>query len=294
MLYFFVTLTICLTKIGDQKMEKKNLGTQVQLSEQLPDGLSDGRYLKSEEEWPNLRKRLGVPRIFQHIYFPRVLQSLEKMRNSDDFFYFDAGCGHGNDLRAIRRLLRGRGHFLGVTMSLAEISQGLSFYHQRDEEDTEKARQFFGQGDLHNLRQVMAWNEEEKNFSYPKGIENDEMDLIYMEAVLQASGYGHKTYQEKKDSAQQILNELFRICKPSGKFFGRVSAFHPIVCQERRFAILRKYDTWRFIPGFDEFSFMLKTAGFTVIERTIDPHEKAAIDPSKEDMIKISFLAEKI
>ena len=73
----------------------------------LPDGLDEKDYLKKDKEWPSLEKRLGNPRILQHIYLPEVLAWVQKefKDNPDDFSYFEAGCGHGNDLRAIRKEL---------------------------------------------------------------------------------------------------------------------------------------------------------------------------------------------
>lgn len=115
-----------------------------------------------------------------------------------------------------------------------------------------------------------------------------------MEAVLQASGYGHNTFQKKKESAQLTLNELSRVCKAGeGKFLGRAMAFAPTVSKEQQFSILREHGIWQFIPGLDELIVMFGEAGFNNTKSVVYPHEKAATDLSKKDVVKIFFLAGK-
>ncbi len=259
----------------------------------LPDGTDKEHYLKEDKEWLGLERRLGQPRILKHIYFPEVFDWIQKeyKDNSDDFSYFEAGCGHGNDLRAIRKELGGRGRFLGVDMSRAEIMHGMEFYQQR--ENTEKSRKLFAQGDLRNLKHINIWDEEKGDFSKPIEIKDGEFDLIYMEAVLQGLGYGKKNYQEKKEAAQQFLNELYRICKDGGKFFGRANTFGPTITKEQQLELLRKTNNWRFIPEAEEFEEMLKQTGFTNIKKTLNPHEKTEEDPNRKDILRFSFLVEK-
>lgn len=165
----------------------------------LPDGVDKEHYLKKDKEWPGLEGRLGEPRILKHIYFLEVFNWIqEKYKdNPDDFFYFEAGCGHGNDLRAIKEKLGRRGHFLGADMSKAEIMHGMQFYRQH--ENTVESRKLFAQGDLRNLRYINIWDEEKGDFSQLTVIKDGEFDLIYMESVLHGLGYGKKTYREKKD-----------------------------------------------------------------------------------------------
>jgi len=260
----------------------------------LPDGTDQELYLKKDKEWPNLEKRLGQPRILKNSYFPEVLDWVQKKYkdNPDDFSYFEAGCGHGNDLRAIRKELNGQGRFLGVDMSRAEIMRGLEFYQQRENEDTEEAEKLFARGDLRDLKNINIWDKEKGDFSQPTEIKDNEFDLVYLEAILHGFGYGKKTYQEKKESAQQLLNELFRIRKAGGKFFGRASAFGPTIKKEEQLELLRKTNNWRFIPEVEELEEMLKQAGFKNIKKTLSPHEKADKDPAKKDILRFSFLAE--
>lgn len=274
-------------------MKKQKACERVQESDYLPSGVTDERYLKEDKEWPTLEDRLGQPRILQHCYIPEVWDWIRQKGGPDDFCYLDAGCGHGNDLRSFRRLLDGRGYFLGVDLSRAEIMRGLEFYGQRDGENAAEYIKLFGLGNLHDLHKILTWDEKKRDFNYPKSIKDREIDLVYMEAVLQASGYGYGTYQEKKESAQLTLNELFRVCKTGGKFLGRTMAFTTAISKEQQFKVMREYDRWQFIPEIDELMIMFKEAGFGNIKSTIRPHEKAATDLSRKDIVKISFLAEK-
>lgn len=259
----------------------------------LPDGMDQKDYVRKEKEWPGLERRLGQPRILQHVYFKKILDWIQQEHKDslDDFSYFEAGCGHGNDLRVVKDILNGRGHFLGVDMSTAEIIHGIEFYQKERREDPEESRKLFAQGNLCNLEHINTWNEEKNDFSRPAKIQDGKIDLIYMEAVLHGLGYGKRTYQEKKDTAQKMFNELSRVCKVEGRFFGRASTFGPDIAKEQQFELLRKTNNWRFIPEAKEFEEMLKQAGFGNIEITLIKHEKAEEDPNKENIFKASFLA---
>lgn len=264
------------------------------LQDWLPDGTDDKKHiLKEDTEWHGLERRLGQPRILKHIYFPEVLDWIQQKykNNPDDFSYFEAGCGHGNDLRAIRKELDGRGHFLGVDISRAEIMHGLEFYQQQ--ENTEESRKLFAQGDLRNLKHINIWDNEKGDFSQSAEIKDKEFDYIYMEAVLHGLGHSKKTYQEKRENAQKMLNELARICKKGGKFLGRASVFGPGITKEQQFDLMRKTNNWRFIPEAKELEEMLKQAEFTNIKITLNPHERAETDPNKKNIQRFSFLAEK-
>jgi len=265
----------------------------------LPDGSDDKEHrLAVDAEWHELEKRLGQPRILNHIYFTEIFDWIKKeyKNNPDAFSYFEAGCGHGNDLRAIRKELGEtgeRGRFLGVDMSAVEIMHGMEFYRQQDNEEIEESRKLFAQGDLRNMANINIWNETRGDFSQPARIKDGEFDLIYIEAVLHTFGYGKKTYQEKKESVKQMLNELYRICKAGGKFFGRTAAFDSTVTEEDQFERLRKTNNWRFVPRAGEFEEMLQQAGFTDVKITQNPHERAESDPNKKNILRFSFLAQK-
>jgi len=254
----------------------------------LPDGTDKTDYVKPDKEWTRLERRIGQPRILDHVYFPKVQRWIETNFIPDNLKYFEAGCGHGNDLRAIKNALGGHGHFLGVDMSLAEIQRGLEYYREQDDPE---AKQMFAQGDLRNLHEVQVWDEASGNFSKPFNIPDDEFDLVYFEAVMHGLGYGSATYHEKKDSAQQMLGELFRIVKPDGKLFGRASTFTDAIDMEARLKLLRDTDNWRFMPSASEFEEMLAQAGFKNIEKTLAPHPRADSDVNKKDVLKFSFLA---
>jgi SAM-dependent methyltransferase len=277
------------------KNDKDRLDAQDQIraTDQLPEGEPDEGYLKEDREWPRLENRLGQSRILIHRYFTEVLGWIKQKDNPDNFSYFEAGCGHGNDLRAIRKELEKRGRFLGVDLSRAEIMHGLNFYKQRDNEDSETAKKLFAVGNLGNLRHLNAWDQGNKKFSQKLSIDDGEFDLIYIEAVLHSFGYGYKTYREKKAAAQQFFNELARICKSGGKFFGRAIVFASFMTEEQRFKILRQYGRWHFYPTANEFKSMLEEAGFKNIKTILNPHEKAQTDPSKKNMFLSSFLAER-
>ena len=273
-----------------QKKEKPN--QDINTLPILPDGKSDTRYLNETEEWPNLVNRLGKPRIANHHFYLEVLDWIKQKSNPDAFSFLDAGCGHGNDLRALRYELGGRGHFFGLDISKAEIMHGLAFY--RATERAEEAIKMFGLGSLHDLQSIRVWDNQEHDFTKIGMITNETVDLIHMEAVLQASGYGHKAYAEKRESALQTLKELARVCKKGGKFLGRVSAFAPGVSKEKQFEILQATGRWHFMPDADELIMLLRVAGFDNIQRSIRQHEDAEKDVSKKDTVKVSFLAEKI
>ncbi len=259
----------------------------------LPDGTEKDHYLKEDKEWPGLENRLGEPRILKHTYFSEVFAWIQNKykENPDDFSFFEAGCGHGNDLRAIREKLGKRGRFLGVDMSAAEMMHGMQFY--RPQENTEESRIVFAQGDLRHLRQVHIWNEEKGTFSQPAELYDGEFDLMYMEAVLHGFGYGKNTYREKKEAAQQVLNGLYRICKSGGKFFGRATVFDDTLTEQQRLEHLRATNNWRFVPGVAELEEMFNQAGFTSIEKSLTSHENAEEDPNKRNRLRFSFLAEK-
>jgi len=260
----------------------------------LPDGLDEKDYLKEDKEWPGLEKRLGNPRILKHIYWPEVLAWIQKefKDNPDDFSYFEAGCGHGNDLRAIRKELEERGHFLGVDMSTAEIMRGMEF--RREQEDTKESKKLFAQGDLRDLKHINIWDEVKENFSKPAEIKDGEFDVVYTEAVLHGLGYGKNTYKEKKESAQQFLNELYRVCKVEGKLFGRANVFDQIITKEQQFELMRRINDWRFIPEAKELEEMLKQAGFKNIKITLEIREdKEKDDLRRKNNLRFSFLGEK-
>lgn len=259
----------------------------------LPDGIDTEHSLGENKEWVNIEKRLGQPRILENVYFSEVFDWIQRKYkdNPDDFSFFEAGCGHGNDLRAIKKELGGKGRFLGVDMSRAEITHGLEFYQQQ--ENTDESRKLFAQGDLRDLGHINTWNDEEGNFSRPTEVKDDEFDLVYMEAVLHGLGYGKKTYHEKRKSAQQMLNELYRICKAGGRFFGRANTFGPAITEGQQLKILRKTNNWHFFPRAEEFEDMLKRAGFIVIKTKLVPYKKPENDPTKINLSRFSFLAEK-
>lgn len=260
----------------------------------LPDGTGDEKHrLTKDTEWHDLENRLGQPRILKNIYFQEVFNWIrEKFKNNpEDFSYFEAGCGHGNDLRAIKKELGGKGRFFGVDMSEAELEHGLEFY--RNQESTKESRKLFAQGDLRNLRNINIWNDKKDGFSQPTEIKDSEFDLIYMEAVLHGLGHGKKTYHEKKEAAQQMFNELYRICKDGGKIFGRANVFDPTITKKQQLQLFRKLNNWRFTSEIEELEEMLTQAGFTIIEKTLTPHEKANINPDKKNILRMSFLAQK-
>lgn len=260
----------------------------------LPDGTDKGEYLKEDKEWPRLEDRLGQPRILEHVYFSKVFDWIQKKYkdNLDGFSYFEAGCGHGNDLRAMRKELGGKGRFLGVDMSKAEIRHGLEFYRQKENEDIKETKKLFAQGNLCDLKRLNVWDKAKEDFSQPTEIKDGEFALIYTEAVLHGLGYGKKTFQEKKEAAQQMLDELHRIGKTGGKFFGRANVFSPSIIKKQQFELLRKENDWHFIPKVEEFEEMLRQAGFINIKKTLAPHKKAKTHPNKKDVLLFSFLAE--
>lgn len=259
----------------------------------LPDGRDTVAYLKEDEEWPKLERRLGKPRILDNFYFPEVMAWIKKnFSNYDNFSYFEAGCGNGNDLRAIRKELGGRGHFLGVDMSRAEIKSGLKYYQEQENEDIDEARELFAQGNLRDLKDIKFYNGETNDYDRIGAINDGEFSVIYINAVLQGLGYGEKTYREKKAAAQEMLNELARICQPDGKFFGKISVFAPDIAKEQQFELFRQTSNWRFMPDAEEFKKMLQNAGFSHIKMNIASHEATA-DHHHLHRDRLSFLAEK-
>lgn len=261
----------------------------------LPDGTDTENFLKKDKEWTDLENRLGQPRILKNIYLPEILNwtKNEFQNHPDDFSFFEAGCGHGNDLRAMRKELGQRGRFLGVDISAAEILHGLEYYQQQEQENTDESRGLFAQQNLLDLGVVNGWNEEKKDFSKPIEIKDGEFDLVYMEAVLHGMGFGEKTWHGKKEAAQKFLNELYRICKKGGKFFGRANTFDANIDLGQQLQQMRAANDWRFIPNADDFTEMLGKAGFINIKKTLASEEKAFPDPKRKDVIRFSFLAEK-
>lgn len=259
----------------------------------LPDGANTEHYLKEDKEWLGLEKRIGQSRILKNVYFQEVFDWIQKKHkdNPDGFSYFDAGCGHGNDLRAFKKKLGNRGHFLGVDMSKAEIMHGIEYYHQQEQENAEESRELFAQGDLRDLSHINIWDEEKGDFSRQTGIKNNGFDLVYMEAVLHGLGYGKKTYQEKKESAQQMFDELYRVCKVGGKFFGRANIFGPNITKEQQLERMRQANEWRFIPEAQELEEMLRQAGFKNIKTTMRKQEEEM--ERRKGHLRFSFLAEK-
>ncbi len=259
----------------------------------LPDGTEKEHYLKPDKEWPGIEKRLGEPRILKHLYLPGVLDWIQNKYKDhpDDFSYFEAGCGHGNDLRAMRERLDKRGHFLGVDMSKAEIMHGLQFYGLN--EDTAETRKLFAQGDLRQLKSISVWNEQEGDYSEPMELQDGQFDLVYMEAVLHGLGYGKKTYREKKEAARLMLQECHRICTSGGKFLGRASVFDDTFPTSQRFDLLRETNNWRFYPGANELEEMFAQAGFTNMEITLKASDNPDKAPHREHLLRFSFLAEK-
>jgi len=264
-------------------------------ADHLPDGLSQTQYMQFDQEWPDLEKHLGQPRIISHVYYQKVMDWIgaKYQGNPDEFAFLDAGCGHGNDLRAIRRELNYRGRFLGVDLSLVEIIHGLGFYEHQDNDETEAARKLFALGNLRDLRFVKTWYDLRRSFSRPLKLNQGEFDAVYMEDVLQAAGHGSQSYRRKKIAAQQYLDSLFRICRAGGRFFGRVTVFNARFAGETEFNALRRYHNWRFIPGLTEFLRMMKKAGFNNIDTTAHVTDKMAKNPRKRGLVKVSFLAQK-
>lgn len=257
----------------------------------LPDGVDCDDYVNKDKEWRNLVHRLGMPRVLDNVYFPEVAEQVaNKFENKpEDFSYFEAGCGHGNDFRAFKKAMEEKigagGRYLGVDMSQAEIIHGLDFY--KDQEDSEKAKNEFGQGNLRDLKNL-------KNLDgKPLEIKDGEFDVAYFEAVLHGLGHGEDSYEKKKAAAQEMLNEIYRILKKDGQLFCRANVFDGQIPKEEQFEHLRSTNQWRFWPDADEFIAMLEQAGFRDIKTSSKPHEKAATNPNRKNMEKISVLAKK-
>jgi SAM-dependent methyltransferase len=259
----------------------------------LPDGREDHRYLNEDQEWPTLYTRLGMPRILDHCYIEDVKEYIGRKDNPSDFSFLDAGCGHGNDLRAFRKLLASEGRYLGLDISRAEILRGLDFYQDRDGENPEEAIKLFGLANLQDLSQIFLWDNEDQGFSFNKGLLDEEFDLVYTEAVLHSFGYGYKYYEQKKAAARRALNEFFRVCKRGGIYFGRTTVFKSSISKEAQLRCLIDEEDWRFIPGAEELLEMFRQAGFDEIKNMLSPHPKAKINLSRKDMLTISFLLKK-
>lgn len=265
----------------------------------LPDGMNE-QHVTRHGVWPKLEKRLGEPRVERNIYLQQILDWVgEKYKNNpEEFAYFEAGCGDGNDFRVLKKkiqeIIGEHGQFLGVDFSEAEIERGLEFYHQEQEENTEKVKKLFAQGNLKDLKEVNTFNPETNDFSKPTKLEDNSFDLIYMEAVLHGLGKGEGTYEGKKAAGQKMFDELFRICKSGGRFFGRANTFdETTITKEQQFELLRADNDWKFIPENEELKKMLVQAGFRIIEISTSPHPDKEEGPSKKNRLKFSFMVEK-
>jgi len=264
------------------------------LTDWLPDGTDQNIYVQPDKEWPSLINRLGKNRITKHPYYGEIINDIRReVVNLDNFAFFEAGCGHGNDLRVVRNEFGARGNFLGVDISWAEITHGLVYYQETENEDIIEARQLFAQGDLRNLHRVNLWDNNENSFSFPFDILDNSFHLVYMTSILHGLGYGEGSYQGKKEAAQQMLNELGRICLKGGRFFGKANVFNPSVSLNDRLALLRQSHNWHFIPGRDELEEMIEKAGFKDLQIELSPHEKAVTHPDKKDLLKFNFVAKK-
>lgn len=252
----------------------------------LPTGV-DVHPLGKNEEWKNINKRIEKPRILKHVLFAEVKEWYKRTFSDDPqgFSFFEAGCGHGNDLRALRNLLGDEGYYLGANISEVEIFKGIKHY----KEEKRLAARLFAQGNLCDLRKLFIWDEKKEDFSWPMSVESDSFDLVYMEAVLHGLGYGEDTHRKKKQAAQKMLNELFRICKPGGRFFGRANVFRPGIRQEDRIRILHETNCWHFVPGSGEFMEMLFEAGFRVSVGPIF----SEFTKIRENELKMCFLMKK-
>lgn len=277
----------------------------------LPDGTTgeESHYVSVDNEWTSLEKRIGLQRIKEHPNFMEIIAWVKNKykENPEDFYFFEAGCGHGNDFRAMKEEIErelkiniNEEHFLGVDISGKEIKRGLEYYKEKKDENTEQARKLFAQGNLCDLNHINKWDNEKEDFSQEMSIKDKQFDLLYMEAVLHGLGHGKKTYQEKKEAAQLLFNELYRICKEGGRFFGRVNTFDSdVISKDEQFTLMREADNWRFIPGKEEFEEMLQKAGFKLQKKDLKSNEikhYAATDQNnqvKQNVLKYSFLAEK-
>lgn len=259
--------------------------TALAIDDRLPDGADQVKYMNANYEWPGLVDHLGEPRIFAHPYFREAMawRTLEFIDREDSFSFLDAGCGHGNDLRALRTRLGAKGRFLGVDMSIATLQAGLDFYEMHENENRQEAQKLFAVGNLRDLRQVYTLNDMSLK---PLKLEDPSFDLVYFEAMLQASGHGYGTYRQKKEAAQKTLNELARVTKPGGKLLGRVTVFLSYLSKEERFQILREESNWRFIPNGEELFIMLEEAGFESPKGHIS-------DPEHGKYRKLAFLVER-
>jgi len=281
--------------------EETTTERETKLDDSLPSGEDQKNYLNQTREWERLDNRLGEPRVEEHnIYLKEIIAWVaEKYKNNPEgFAFFEAGCGHGNDFRVLKKKLQEiigeQGRFLGVDFSEAEIERGLEFYHEKKQENTTEARNSFAQGDLRNLKEVKTFNPETNDFSKSEKLADNSFDLIYMEAVLHGLGHGEGTYEGKKNAAQKALNELFRICKSGGRFFGRANAFdEKAISKEEQFELLRANNDWRFTSEVEELKEMLTQAGFRIIETSIIPHPGSEKDPSKKNRLKFTFMVEK-
>lgn len=262
------------------------------INDKLPDGTAEYQYMNANYEWPGLSGRLGEPRIFAHPYFIEAMAwvQLACIGNEGSFSFLDAGCGHGNDVRALRTRIVGNVTFLGVDLSVATLQAGLDYYENHENENRLEAQKLFAVGNLRDLRRVYTL---EGMSLKPLKIEDASFDLVYFEAMLQASGHGYGTYRQKKEAAQKILNELARVTKPGGKLLGRVTVFASSLSKEQRFDVLRQEGNWRFIPGGEEFLSMLEEAGFKNSNGRLSSPYKLGTETAHKEYLRFPFLAER-
>jgi len=260
--------------------------------DELPSGLHQEKY---PSENLAAQHELGRPQLAEHYAYQEIINWAKDQcrKNPGAFSFLDAGCRYGDNLRAFRKQLAQPGHFLGVDSRDEAVKRGLVYYRIRDNDDAAAASQSFALGDLSHLKQIEVWQDEKTGFSQTRQLADNEFDLVYLESMLQLTGYGLHAYGIKKAAAQQVLNEMFRVCKPGAKIFGRVICFAYSLAPEERLDILRSEKDWRFIPGIAEFADMLKDAGFKDIDASSSPYPPAAayIDPGKKNLVQLSFVA---
>ena len=69
--------------------------------------------------------------------------------------------------------------------------------------------------------------------------------------------------------------------------------FNESKTKEEQLELLRDTKNWRFVPGFQEFEEMLKSAGFKDIKTEMSPHPRAETDSNKKNILKFAFSAHK-
>ena len=277
-------------------MNESEGGEIQQINDELPNGLGETSYLNVDEEWLGLSERLGRPKICKNVFYPAVHSWIAEnfSADPDKFSYFEAGCGHGNDLRAFRSNLATKGRYLGVDMSVAEINHGLEYYHEESGEDTNVARNWFVQGDLRDLKQVNAWDSANESFTKPIALNDNEFDVVYFASVLHGLGYGQSTFHEKQAAAQQMLNELTRISKPGGRLFGLANVFGSGISQDEQIDYMRATNNWRFNPSVELVREMIQQAGHRIINDDVRTDRVLKEKADRKDLYRYSFLAEKI